>query len=134
MKVKIILLAIFFSVQLVHAEELIIRSKDAQGKEEVIVHEYTPVPEKSLRERTPKKAPKEKKVKKSKKKKDTETAQEGVRFWCCNSQAEKISVEEFLKSSGFTITNIGFDPNLATGGCMYRISYKKGEESPAPKD
>jgi hypothetical protein len=43
-------------------------------------------------------------------------------------------VEEFLKSSGFTILNIGFDPNLATGGCMYRISYKKSEEGSATKD
>jgi hypothetical protein len=129
MKITVMLLVIFFSLQGVYAEELIIRSKDAQGKEEVIIQEYTPVSERSPREKAPAEVTMEKEKREDKKKQKTESDQAGIRIWCCNSQREKISVEEFLKASGFTILNIGFDPNLATEGCMYRISYRKGKEA-----
>ena len=60
MKTIILFIAILFSFQVVYAEQLIIRSKDADGKEEVIVHEYTPVPDRPREKKAPRKTPEKK--------------------------------------------------------------------------
>jgi hypothetical protein len=88
MKTIIPLIAILFSVQVVYAEQLIIRSKDADGKEEVIIHEYTPVPERP-REKARTESSHKKKTEKEKDEKSLTEGQTDVSYPSKRSRRRK---------------------------------------------